>query len=416
MWNPNISSVKESDYEEWFDGLCTFREKFFNWSVWDYEHVGFGDRFILMRVGDDKAGIVMEGLVSSDCYEGDDWAGADRKKYYVDLVPMIAFNPNQDAKYPGLSLLQDSIPDFDWSGGHSGRVLTDEQSKVLDKLLNKFKKSEASASDDITKNRNRDYIIPASRIHPTDEKTKLYPDDSPRPFIESFIMQSMGMPASEIERNWQKHPNMWVHDHEALLRCAAWMAYPIRTELPYYGALCLKLSSLYWGVNKEYINAAYAKEAADFLKDPYLRHTAVMTWLGESLRSHQNWGTGWAVDPMVRDKVSGLDTLSEFLGYEVLEENEMLHDYYVRRIEVNTENDYIDVEVSYDAEGTEEGILTFHITGSIEAEVNFDAEGFLYIDGAQIGPWGRDDVQLHIDGYGLWVRGNHIDIRLKTSQ
>lgn len=60
MWNPKISSVKESDYEEWFDGLCTFCEKFFNWSVWDYKHVGYGDRFILMRVRDEKAGIVME--------------------------------------------------------------------------------------------------------------------------------------------------------------------------------------------------------------------------------------------------------------------------------------------------------------------------------------------------------------------
>ena len=60
MWNPKISSVKESDFEEWFDGLCTFREKFFNWSVWDYKHVGYGDRFILMRVRDEKAGIAME--------------------------------------------------------------------------------------------------------------------------------------------------------------------------------------------------------------------------------------------------------------------------------------------------------------------------------------------------------------------
>ena len=329
---------------------------------------------------------------------------------------MIAFNPDKDAIYPGLAQLQDSIPDFDWSGGHSGRVLTDEQSMALDKLLNQFKKSEACTSKDYTKVRYRDYIIEASRIHPTDEETKPFPDDSPQPFIETFIMQSMGMPASEIEKNWQKHQNVWVRGHEALLRAAAWIAFPIRTELPYYGALCLKLSRQYWGVCKEYINAAYAKEAADFLTDPQLRHIAVMTWLGESLRSHQNWGTGWAVDPMVRDKVSGLNVLSEFLGDEVLEENEMLHDYYVRRIDVNTENDYIDIDVSYDAEGTEEDILTFHITGSIAAEVNFDTDGFLYIDGAQIGPWGRDDVLLHIDGYGLLAHGNHIDIRLKTSQ
>ena len=412
MWNPNISSVKEPDYEEWFEGLCTFREKFLNWSIWDYEHVGYGDRFVLVRVGDEKAGIVMEGFVSSDCYEDDDWAGSDRKRYYADLVPMTAYNPEMGAAYPGASLLQEHISDFDWNGGHSGRILTDRQSKALEELLNRFKASENSK--DVTKMRIRDYIIPASGIHPTDEEKNLFPDGNPQPFIESFIMQSIGVPVSEIEQNWEKHQNVWVRGHEALLRSAAWMAFPIRTELPYYGVLCLKLSRQYWGVNKEYINAAYAKEAADFLTDPQLRHSAVMTWLAESLRHHQNWGTGWAVDPMVSDKISGLDTLSEFLGYDVLNRDEMLHDYYLRRIDVNTENDYIDVDVSYDAEGTEEDILTFHITGSIEAEVNFSTESFLYIDGAQIGPWGREYVQLQIDGYGLQVRGSHIDIRLKT--
>lgn len=414
MWNPDVSCVKKSDYEEWFDGLCTFREKIFNWSVWDYKRVGYGDRFVLVRVGDENAGIVIEGMVSSNCYEDDDWAGSDRKRYYVDLVPMVAYNPDRGALYPSLSLLQDDIPDFEWDGGHSGRILTDEQSKALDKLINRLKESEAFASQDITKVRKRDYIVEASRIHPTEEESKSFPNSNPLPFIESFIMQSMEIHAFDIEKDWEKHKNIWVRGHETLLRTAAWMSFPIRTKLPFYGALCLKLSSLYWGVGKEYLNAAYAKEAADFLIDAKLKHTAVMTWLRESLRSYQNWGTGWAVDPIISDKISGLEVLSEFLGYDVSNSDSMLHDYYVRRIEVNTENDYIDVDVSYDAEGTKGDILTFHFFGSIEAEVNFESNEFLYIDGAQISPWGMDHLQLFISSYGLIARGKHLDIRLKT--
>lgn len=295
--------------------------------------------------------------------------------------------------------------------GHGQRGWVDRQSKALDRLLKRFKDSEDSK--DIAKVRNRDYIISASRIHPTDEEKNLFPDCNPQPFIESFIMQSMGMPASEIEKDWKKHQNMWVRDHEALLRAAAWMAFPVRMELPYYGALCLKLSGLYWGMGKEHINAAYAKEAADFITDRQLRNDAIMTWLANSLRSHQNWGTGWAVDPMVSDKVSGLNVLSDFLGDDVLKMDAMLHDYYVRNVVINTEDRFIDIDVSYDSEGSEEDILTFHVTGDIEADVNFDTNGYLYITEAQIRSCGADGLQIAIDGYGLRVRGSHIDIRLK---
>ena len=37
-------------------------------------------------------------------------------------------------------VLAAEIPDFEWSGGHSGRILTDEQGYKLDELLSKYLK------------------------------------------------------------------------------------------------------------------------------------------------------------------------------------------------------------------------------------------------------------------------------------
>lgn len=319
-------------------------------------------------------------------------------RYYVDLVPVTAYSP-EECEYPSQSQLQKAVPDFDWSGGHSGRVLTDRQACELHKFLKGFKESSELSSKDLSKVRIRNYIIRPSYIHPTEEELSRYPTDNPRPFIESFIKQSIGIPACRIEKDWKKHSDMWLRDHEDLLRTAAWLAFPIREEIPYYGAMCLKLSRQYWGVGENKINAAYAKEAADFLTNRELKHEAIMIWLAESLRSHLNWGTGYAVSPLVREKVSGLDVLSEFIGCNVLEQPDMLHDYYVRNIEVNTENDYINIDVSYDPEGDEEEVLTFHISGGIDIEANIDSNTCLYINEAQIGPWEEDDVQLFIGGY-----------------
>lgn len=414
MWDPRISSLKESDYTDWFNGICTFREKLLNWSVWDHGHIGYGDRFLLVRIGDEKAGLMMEGIIASDCYEGEDWADGDQRKYYVDLVPVIAYNPENGAVYPLQSQLQKAIPGFDWSGGHSGRVLTDGQEYDLDRFICEFKASTGCPAKDLSKVRNRDYIIPPSLIYPTDEEKRLYPAKDPRPFIESLIMQSMGIPADRIEKDWEIHKHRWLRGHENLLQTAAWLAFPIRATIPYYGALCLKLSHQYWGKGKSNINAAYAKEAADFLTDRKLRHSAILNWLAQSLRMCQNQGTNYAISPLVRQKVTGVDILSRFIGYDVLAADDMLHDYYVRNIEINTEHDYINIEISYASEGNEEEILIFHIADDINIDVNFDSNTCLYIDGARIGPWGEDYAQLLIGGYALRGRGRTIDIRLKN--
>lgn len=128
-WNPSISSFTEKDYEECVENLVhgMFR---MTWSIYEWEEARRGDIFLMMRTGDDKAGIVFNGYFLSDPYPADDWAGSTKRKMYVDVVCM---NPAEPGDEPHISLeqLQKSIPSFDWSNGHSGVLLSDEVYKQL---------------------------------------------------------------------------------------------------------------------------------------------------------------------------------------------------------------------------------------------------------------------------------------------
>lgn len=134
MWNPAISSYKmeylESEMED-------FPYSDYNWSVWEHEKAHEGDRFFLVRVGEGNTGVVMSGYFSSDPYEGEDWSGKGRKTFYMDMAPDHIFHPEK-TDILTTEQLTAAIPDFDWTGGHSGRMLTEEQAERLETLWEKF--------------------------------------------------------------------------------------------------------------------------------------------------------------------------------------------------------------------------------------------------------------------------------------
>ena len=134
-WNPTISSFKEADYMECMADKVhgMFR---MNWSIRDWDEARRGDMFFMLRSGDDKAGIVFCGQFISDPYPGDDWAGSNKRRMYVDLICM---DPVDADKKPALSLekLSAAIPDFDWSNGHSGVLLPGDVAEKLLELWNK---------------------------------------------------------------------------------------------------------------------------------------------------------------------------------------------------------------------------------------------------------------------------------------
>lgn len=104
-----------------------------NWSIREWEEVRRGDMFYMMRVGDDKAGIVFNGQFISDPYPSDDWAGSKKRRMYVDMICCCAAEPGA-APHISLQKLQDAIPEVEWGKGGSGVLLTDDVMAKLDKL------------------------------------------------------------------------------------------------------------------------------------------------------------------------------------------------------------------------------------------------------------------------------------------
>lgn len=131
-WNPSISSFTEDDYKECVENMIhgMFR---MNWSIKEWEEARRGDFFYMMRTGDDKAGVVFNGQFISDPYPGEDWAGTNKRRMYVD---MICTNPANSEEKPRVSLerLQELIPSFEWTKGHSGALLPEEVTAQLDEL------------------------------------------------------------------------------------------------------------------------------------------------------------------------------------------------------------------------------------------------------------------------------------------
>jgi hypothetical protein len=132
-WNPTISSFTEKDFEKCLENQVhgMFR---MDWSIYDWQEARRGDMFYMMRTGDDKAGIAFSGQFICDPYPGDDWAGSNKRRMYVDMVCM---NPMEPGEVPDVTLekLQKAIPEYEWTKGHSGELL---QEDVADKLSDLF--------------------------------------------------------------------------------------------------------------------------------------------------------------------------------------------------------------------------------------------------------------------------------------
>lgn len=140
MWNPAISSFHKEDLSKCIQVLGSYNEEDcpneyldLNWSIWDHEQVKDGDRFFMVKVGEGKIGIVMAGTIQSDPYKDKDWSGKDREVYYADLFCECIVDI-ETAPYISTQELKKAMPEFDWAGGHSGRVIEDSMAFKLEKM------------------------------------------------------------------------------------------------------------------------------------------------------------------------------------------------------------------------------------------------------------------------------------------
>ncbi|MBO7596082.1 MAG: NADAR family protein [Bacteroidales bacterium] len=142
FWNPDISSFKYDDFES---AIKNINNETFNWSDWEHEKAKNGDSFFLVKCGGTQNnGICMSGHFISDPYLGEDWSGQGREVYYMDMKIDVAINPLYFPVLPA-DELQKIFPNFDWTGGHSGRILPNIYSphslwiRFLEKNMNIFK-------------------------------------------------------------------------------------------------------------------------------------------------------------------------------------------------------------------------------------------------------------------------------------
>ena len=119
MWNPEISNWKMKDFEK---TLRHFMDGELNWAVFDYEKVKVNDRFFMVKCGNGNTGIVMSGIIVSKPYKDEDWSGKSREVYYVKVSLGGIVHPDHEPILTTEELAKE-IPDFEWNGGHSGRLL-----------------------------------------------------------------------------------------------------------------------------------------------------------------------------------------------------------------------------------------------------------------------------------------------------
>lgn len=151
-WNPGFSSYTMARYLNDLEkcALANNDNTGMNWSVWDYEQAHKGDIFYMLKVGYGQTGIVARGTLTTEPYKDEDWSWRNRPTFYCDLDFEVMINPDA---YPLLDskALSQAIPDFDWNGGHSGLILTNEQADTIEDMWNSYmmrqKKYFGKASD-----------------------------------------------------------------------------------------------------------------------------------------------------------------------------------------------------------------------------------------------------------------------------
>ena len=133
-WRPAISSYKMENFEDEFKH---FDEAWFNWSVWDWKDLQEDDEFYMIKCGEGVTGIVMHGYFCSEPYVDEDWSGKGREVHYADMEPDTMIHPDK-CRLLTTEALEAAMPDFQWNGGHSGRVLPGAYAAKLKEMWNEY--------------------------------------------------------------------------------------------------------------------------------------------------------------------------------------------------------------------------------------------------------------------------------------
>ena len=137
VWNPNCMSVLEDEFEDDIRNLHQNGFYEFVWSIWDAGLAKEGDTAYLFKTGTLDSGICGRGVISSDVFQGEHWRYDGEPCNYVRISADYLINPSK-TRYLSMIFLNRVLPEFKWSGGHSGVMLSADCEKKLDEIWNNY--------------------------------------------------------------------------------------------------------------------------------------------------------------------------------------------------------------------------------------------------------------------------------------
>ena len=190
FWNPAISSCTMADYQE---KLAEIEYGSLNWSVYEHEAVSCGDRCFMVRCGEGGTGICMSGYFGTDPLKDEDWADESKERYYVEIDSDVMINPVIGTILSTDELCRE-IPEFDWTGDHSDRVLEAPLAEKLEALWTKFQDEHQELF--MQRAVKTDIIIPSYYSSVNDDKqtitVRLNENGTIRGYCESFDIETTG--------------------------------------------------------------------------------------------------------------------------------------------------------------------------------------------------------------------------------
>ena len=134
FWNPAISDLSFRAYSrEYLRNVGNV----ITWELRDFENVEPGDRVFWLRCGEGKTGILMVGTIYESPFQEAHWKNPGETTSYAPFLVEFAVDP-EEVPIITTEMLQKEMPDFEWNGGHSGRLLCPEYAETLELMWARY--------------------------------------------------------------------------------------------------------------------------------------------------------------------------------------------------------------------------------------------------------------------------------------
>jgi len=135
-WNPT-----QYPWEDLQDCLKAVKEKGYylsGWSCGCTKKIKTGDRFFLIRLGEEPRGIFASGWVESDVYEDDHWNPESQKPgLYIDICIDVLLDAKHEPILPRTQL-KTMFPNMHWDAQSSGTTIRPEVTVKLESEWTRF--------------------------------------------------------------------------------------------------------------------------------------------------------------------------------------------------------------------------------------------------------------------------------------